>query len=50
MKKRSLRGGHIGEREGKRKLRRCIWLMYTLYKNECRIFKPVETTIKRGLR
>jgi hypothetical protein len=26
------------------------WLMYTLYKNEYRIFKPVEITIKRGLK
>jgi hypothetical protein len=24
--------------------------MYFLYKNEYRIFKPVETTIRRGLR
>jgi hypothetical protein len=24
--------------------------MYSLYKNECRIFKPVETTIRRELR
>jgi hypothetical protein len=47
----TLRGGHIREREGKRrKLRRLIWLMYSLYKNEYRIFKPVEITIRRGLR
>jgi hypothetical protein len=25
-------------------------LIYSLYKNEYRIFKPVETTIKKGLR
>jgi hypothetical protein len=25
-------------------------LMYFLYKNEYRIFKPVEITIKRGLK
>jgi hypothetical protein len=24
--------------------------MYSLYKNEYRIFKPIETTIRRGLR
>jgi hypothetical protein len=24
--------------------------MYFLYKNECRTFKPVEITVKRGLR
>jgi hypothetical protein len=24
--------------------------MYSLYKNEYRIFKPVETVIRRGLR
>jgi hypothetical protein len=24
--------------------------MYSLYKNECRIFKSVEATIERGLR
>jgi hypothetical protein len=35
---------------GKRsRLRRWIWLMYFLYKNEYRIFKLVETTIRRGL-
>jgi hypothetical protein len=39
------------EGEGKRrKLTRWIWLMYSLYKNEYRIFKPVEITIRRGLR
>jgi hypothetical protein len=32
------------------KKRRCIWLIYSLYKNEYRIFKPVEATIRRGLR
>jgi hypothetical protein len=36
-----LRGGHIWEGEGKRrKLRRWIWFIYSLYKNEYRIFKP----------
>jgi hypothetical protein len=40
--------GHIQEREAtRRKFRRWISLMYSLYKNECRIFKPVETTIRR---
>jgi hypothetical protein len=24
--------------------------MYSLYKNKCRIFKPADTTIKRGLK
>jgi hypothetical protein len=39
----TLRGGHIWQKEGKRrKLRRWIWLMYSLYKTEYRIFKPVE--------
>jgi hypothetical protein len=52
MKKQAmLRGDHIQEREGKRrKLRRWILLMYSLYKNEYRIFKLVETTIRKGLR
>jgi hypothetical protein len=27
-----------------------IWVIYSVYKNKCRIFKPVEITIKRGLR
>jgi hypothetical protein len=41
------RGGHIQEGEGKRrKLRRWIWLMYSLYKKEYRNFKPIETTIR----
>jgi hypothetical protein len=40
---------HIGERESKRKnLRRLIWLMYSLCKNEYRICKPVETTVRQG--
>jgi hypothetical protein len=26
------------------------WLMHFLYKNEYRIFKPVEITIRRGLK
>jgi hypothetical protein len=38
------------EKEGKRKLRRYMWLVYFLYKNEYRIFKSVEITIRRGLR
>jgi hypothetical protein len=34
-----LRGAQVREKEGKRKkLRRCIQLMYFLYKNEYRIF------------
>jgi hypothetical protein len=42
------KGGHRGESEGKRrKLRRCIWLMYSLYENEYRNFQPVEITITR---
>jgi hypothetical protein len=48
-----LRVGHIQEREDKRrKLRRWICLTYFpyLYKNEYRIFKPVEITIRRRLR
>jgi hypothetical protein len=40
----TLRGGHIRERKGKRRKLRCI---YTLYRNEYRIFKPVEITIRR---
>jgi hypothetical protein len=37
--------------EGKRrKLRIRIWLMYSLYKNEFRIFKPFEINIRNGLR
>jgi hypothetical protein len=43
----TLRGGHIREKEGKR---RGIWLMYFIFKNEYRIFKPVKITIKMGLR
>jgi hypothetical protein len=30
-----------------RKLRKWIWLMYFLYKNEYRIFKPIEITLKK---
>jgi hypothetical protein len=49
--KKQVRGGQKREREGKRrKLRRWIWLMYFPYKNEYKIFKPVEITIRRGLR
>jgi hypothetical protein len=41
-----LRGGHIREREGKRrKLRRGIWLIYSLYNDEYKIFKVVEISI-----
>jgi hypothetical protein len=36
--------------KGERKKRRRIWLMYFLYENEYRIFKPVEITIRRGRR
>jgi hypothetical protein len=35
------------KKEG-RKLRKSIWLMYFLYKNEYRIFKPVEITKRRA--
>jgi hypothetical protein len=46
-----LRGGNIQEREGKRrKLRILIWLMYSLYKNEYRIFKTAEIAIRRRLK
>jgi hypothetical protein len=48
MKKKT---SYTKEREGKRKkLRRSIWLMYFLYKNEYKLFKPVEITIRKGLR
>jgi hypothetical protein len=33
-----------------RKLKRQIWLMYMFYKNECTICKPVEISIRKGLR
>jgi hypothetical protein len=42
-------GGHIQEGEGKRRKLRWIWLLYSLYKNEYRIFKLAETTIRKGL-
>jgi hypothetical protein len=43
----TLRVDHMQEREGKRrKLRRRMWLMYFLYKNEHRIFKSVEITTR----
>jgi hypothetical protein len=43
-----LKGGHIRERMGKRrKLRTLIWLMYSPYKIEYRIVKPVEATVKK---
>jgi hypothetical protein len=45
------KGNHIQEGEGKRrKLRGWMRLMYSLYKTQYRIFKPVETTIRKGLR
>jgi hypothetical protein len=31
------------------KLRRQMWLVYSLYKNEFRILKLAETTIRKGL-
>jgi hypothetical protein len=31
-------------------LRRRIWLMYFIYKNEYRIFTPVEITVRRRIR
>jgi hypothetical protein len=34
----------------RRKLRKWMWLMYSLFKNEYRSFKPVEATMKWGLR
>jgi hypothetical protein len=41
----------MGEGEGKRrKLGKWIWLIYFLYKNEYRTFKPVEITIRNELR
>jgi hypothetical protein len=39
----------MGEGAQRRKLRRCMWLMYFLYMNEYRILKPVEITIRREL-
>jgi hypothetical protein len=46
-----LREGHVQLGEVKRgKLKRWIRLMYFLYKNEYRIYKPVEITIRRGPR
>jgi hypothetical protein len=44
-----LSGGQTRE-DKRRKLTRLIWLMYYLYKNEYRIFKPIEITTQRGLR
>jgi hypothetical protein len=32
----------------KRKLRSCMWLRYSLYKNEYRSFQPVEITTIKG--
>jgi hypothetical protein len=49
-----LRRDHIQVDEDKRrKLRRWLWLTCFLYKNKCnkcKVFKPVEITIWRGLR
>jgi hypothetical protein len=40
----TLRGGHLGKKEGKRrKLRRWIWLMYFLYKNEYKILNLLKS-------
>jgi hypothetical protein len=45
-----IRKGHILESEDKgRKLKRSIWLIYFLYKNEYRIFKPVKITMRKRL-
>jgi hypothetical protein len=42
----TLRGRHIPEvRVEEGSSEGWIWLMYSLHKNEYRIFKPVETTI-----
>jgi hypothetical protein len=50
-RKRDLQEDLQQKREGKRrKLRRRLLLMYLLYKNAYRIFKPVEIRIRRGLR
>jgi hypothetical protein len=46
-----VRGGRVQEGEGKRtKLRSWIWLIHSLYKNEYRILKLAETTVRKGLR
>jgi hypothetical protein len=45
----TLRGGTNGREGKRRKERRRIWLNF-LYKNEYRVFKPTEITIRRGLR
>jgi hypothetical protein len=45
-----LRGSHTQEREGKRRKLKWIWLVYSLYKNEYRIFKLFETTIGKELK
>jgi hypothetical protein len=34
----------------RRKLRRRTWMRYSSYKNEYRNFKPVENTVRSGLR
>jgi hypothetical protein len=47
----TLRGGQMWKGWGKRmKLRKGVWLINLLYKNEYRNFKPAETTIRKGLR
>jgi hypothetical protein len=47
----AFKGWLLWERESKRrKLRRWIWLMSFLYKNEYKLFKPVDITIRRGPR
>jgi hydroxymethylpyrimidine/phosphomethylpyrimidine kinase len=44
-----LRGGHIQERDSK-EFKKMNMGDVLLYKNEYRIFKPVEIAIRRGLR
>jgi hypothetical protein len=51
MKNRSGKGEVTHEwGRGKQRKLRSMWLMYSVYKNEYRIFKLVETTIRRGLK
>jgi hypothetical protein len=42
--------GHIQEMEGNRRKLRQVNMVNVFPKNEYRIFKPVEITIKRGQR
>jgi hypothetical protein len=43
-----LRGGHVREKEGKRReLRRWIWLMYFLCKDDYRMLKPEADAVER---